>query len=74
MTHAPGIIEVRIRTEDDEEGRTLTHWPLSDIDGLLDTLRAWGVWSNDVPAVALHATVRLDPVPHLEVVTEWSQT
>lgn len=36
-------IEVRIRHQDDTNPRRFTEWPLSDLDGLLNLIKRWGI-------------------------------
>jgi hypothetical protein len=43
-----GLVEVRIRSVDEADGRRLTIWPIDGLERLIAEMSAWGVRSGDV--------------------------
>lgn len=60
------MVEVRIRTENDDTGRYLCDWPIKDLAGLIRELMSWGVFHGEGISSDMSGQFVVDP-PHFEI-------
>ena len=62
------MIEVRIRSEDNPQGKRLCDWPIDRLDELVRYLKEWGVLTPSLEVASnVWGQFNLDPVPHFDV-------